>query len=45
MATFIWTLFAITAMIAIFAVCAVIVTLGTRLLEGVVARRRLSRTA
>ena len=45
MATFIWTLFAITAMIGIFAVCVVIVAIGTRMLEGALARHRAKTAA
>ena len=41
MATIIWTVFAVLAMVAIFVTCVVIVTVGTRLLEGMVAKRRL----
>lgn len=45
MATFIWTIFAIAAQIAIFAACVVVVAVGVRLLEGVLARRREKGTA
>jgi len=45
MATVIWTLFAVTTMIAIFASCVVVVAVGVRWLERVVAKRRLRRTA
>jgi hypothetical protein len=40
MTTFIWTVFAVIAMIAIFAVCTLIVTVGIRWIDNVLARRR-----
>ena len=45
MATIIWTIFAVATMIAIFASCVVVVAVGVRWLEGVLAKRRLRRTA
>jgi hypothetical protein len=43
MAAIIWTIFAVAMMIAIFASCVVVVAVGVRWLEGVLAKRRLRR--
>jgi len=40
MSTAVWTVFAVGAMVAIFAGCVVAVVAGVRVLETVVARRR-----
>ncbi len=40
MATVVWTVFAVGIMIAIFAICVVIVAAGTRFLENALAKRR-----
>ena len=40
MATIVWTVFAVGAMVAIFATCALIVTVGVRMLENALAKRR-----
>jgi hypothetical protein len=45
MATILWTIFAVAMMIGIFASCVVVVAAGVRWLEGVLAKRRLRRTA
>jgi len=45
MATAIWTILALGAMVGIFGACIVAIVVGVRLLEGVVARRRDRRTA
>ena len=40
MATVVWTVFAVSIMIAIFAGCVVVVALGIRFLESALAKRR-----
>ena len=40
MATIIWTTFAVSIMIGIFATCVLVVAAGTRYLENCLARRR-----
>ena len=45
MATAVWTVFAVGAMVGIFAGCVVAVVVGVRVLEGAVARRRAKRAS
>ena len=45
MATAVWTVFAVGAMVGIFAGCVIAVTAGVRVLEHAVARRRAKRAA
>jgi heme exporter protein D len=40
MSTFIWTTFAVAAMVGIFAACVIVVAVGVRILEGALAKRR-----
>jgi hypothetical protein len=40
MSTAVWTVFAVGAMVGIFAACVVVVAAGVRLLESAVAKRR-----
>jgi len=40
MSTAVWTVFAVAAMVGIFAGCVVVVTAGVRVLENALARRR-----
>jgi len=41
MSTFIWTCFAVLALMMIFASCVIIVTAGTRMAENAVAKHRM----
>ena len=45
MSTAVWTVFAVGAMVGIFAGCVVAVVVGVRLLEGALAKRRARRAA
>ena len=45
MSTTVWTVFAVGAMVGIFAACVVAVVVGVRLLEHLVVKRRQKRTA
>jgi hypothetical protein len=45
MSTAIWTVFAGAAMVGIFAGCVMVVAVGVRVLENVVARRRQQQSA
>jgi len=40
MSTAVWTVFAVGAMIGMFAACVVVVVVGVRVLEGVLEKRR-----
>jgi hypothetical protein len=40
MSTAVWTVFAVGAMVGIFAACVIMVAAGVRLLETVLAKRR-----
>lgn len=43
MSTAVWTVFAVGAMVAIFASCVIVVAAGVRLLEEALAKRRARR--
>jgi hypothetical protein len=45
MSTAVWTVLAVVAMIGIFAACAIMVVVGVRMLEAVIAKRRRSEIA
>jgi hypothetical protein len=45
MSTAVWTVFAVAAMVAIFAGCVIVVAAGVRGLERVLAKRRESRAS
>ncbi len=45
MATAVWTVFAVGAMVGIFAACVVAVVIGVRWLENALARHRAKRAA
>lgn len=45
MSTAVWTVFAVGAMVGIFAACVVAVVVGVRLLERIVVKRREKRAA
>lgn len=45
MATAIWTVFAVAAMVAIFTGCVVVVTTGVRVYENARAKRRQKHSA
>ncbi len=45
MSTAVWTVFAVGAMIGIFAGCVVAVVIGVRVLEHLLAKRRQHRAA
>jgi hypothetical protein len=45
MSTAVWTVFAVGAMVAIFAGCVIAVAAGVRVLENLLARRRAKRAA
>jgi heme exporter protein D len=40
MATFVWTVFAVAAMVGMFAACVFVVAVGVRVLEGILEKRR-----
>jgi hypothetical protein len=45
MGTAVWTVFAVGAMVGLFAGCVIAVAAGVRVLEHALARRRAKRTA
>ena len=45
MSTAVWTVFAVGAMVGIFAGCVVVVVVGVRALENALAKRRQNRAA
>ena len=45
MSTAVWTVFAVGAMVGIFAGCVIVVATGVRMLEGVMAKRRQKQSA
>jgi hypothetical protein len=45
MSTAVWTVFAVAAMVGLFAGCVLVVVVGVRMLENVLEKRRQKRTA
>ena len=45
MSTAVWTVFAVGAMVGIFAACVVAVAVGVRLIESALAKRRMKKAA
>ena len=45
MSTAVWTVFAVVAMVGIFASCVVVVAAGVRVLENAIVKRRPKQTA